>query len=341
MWFSQKSWSRAKIDYPQAGRYSSDEAGVIREHIRLARSAGITGFVVSWKDTGVNDRRLELLMRIARAEHFGLALIYQGLDFNRRPLPVARVEADLRLFVSRYAADPVFGIFDKPLVIWSGTWRYSRSDVARVTTPLRDRVLLLGTEKSAEGYQRIADLVDGDAYYWSSVNPATNRGYPAKLRAMSDAVHAHGGRWIAPFAPGFDARLVGGTKSVPRLGGATLRSEYNAAIDSSPDALGLISWNEFSENTHVEPSVEHGDQALQVLREIARTKPRSADEASAMDSSDSMTDPPRRIASTALSLAAVGLGVLLVLLVPLGLRRRQRRRFGSNDEYGGKSSKGT
>ena len=41
---------------------------------------------------------------------------------------------------------------------------------------------------------------------------------------------------------------------MPRRDGATLRQEYAAALSSSPDALGLISWNEFSENTHVEPS---------------------------------------------------------------------------------------
>ena len=32
---------------------------------------------------------------------------------------------------------------------------------------------------------------------------------------------------------------------------------------SSPDVLGLISWNEFSENTHVEPSEQFGDRYVQ------------------------------------------------------------------------------
>lgn len=39
--------------------------------------------------------------------------------------------------------------------------------------------------------------------------------------------------------------------------------------------LGLISWNEFSENSHVEPSVEHGTQALDELRRL-RGVPASA-----------------------------------------------------------------
>ena len=37
---------------------------------------------------------------------------------------------------------------------------------------------------------------------------------------MSQAIHADGKYWIAPFAPGFDARLVGGHEVVPRNNGA-------------------------------------------------------------------------------------------------------------------------
>ena len=54
-------------------------------------------------------------------------------------------------------------------------------------------------------------IVDGNAYYWSSVNPDTFPGYPEKLIEMGEAVHENMDIWIAPAAPGFDARLVGGT----------------------------------------------------------------------------------------------------------------------------------
>ena len=70
------------------------------------------------------------------------------------------------------------------------------------------------------------------------------------------------------FAPGFDARLVGGKSTVDRKDGETLRAEYAAAVNSSPDLLGLISWNEFSENSYVEPSQKFGTRYLDVLREL-------------------------------------------------------------------------
>ncbi len=292
IWFDPSSWDRAKIDYPQLGDYSSDDPNVLRQHIEWAKSAGIQGFIVSWKDTPTNDRRLKLLMQIAKQEDFKLAMIYQGLDFNRHPLPAATVAADLKTFHDQYAPDPVFyRLAGKVLTIWSGTWSFSHADVALATAPVRDTMLVLSTEKSVPGYQRIADVTDGDAYYWSSVNPETNNAYTAKLKAMAAAIHKAGQYWIAPFAPGFDARLVGGTGVIDRNGGQTLRTEYAAALSSSPDVLGLISWNEFSENSYIEPSRKYGTFYLDTLRELrgasVPTGPLASDSSSAGAAADS------------------------------------------------------
>lgn len=169
----------------------------------------------------------------------------------------------------RFASDPVFfRIGGKPLTIWSGTWAYSYAQVAQVTGAVRPALAVLSTEKNVTGIDRLARVTDGDAYYWSSVNPATNTGYASKLDQMSQAVHRDGKYWIAPFTPGFDARMVGGQKVVPRDSGQTLRTEYVVAVRSSPDMLGLISWNEFSENSDVEPSRHYGYQALDLLRQL-------------------------------------------------------------------------
>ncbi len=110
--------------------------------------------------------------------------------------------------------------------------------------------------------------MDGNAYYWSSVNPDTFSGYQAKLSQMGQAVHQNGGIWIPPAAPGFDARLIGGTSVVDRKNGATFRTQISTAMASSPDALGIISWNEFSENSYIEPSQKYGMTYLNILSEI-------------------------------------------------------------------------
>jgi phospholipase C len=268
IWFNADSWNRAKTDYPVLGRYSSDDRDVMRRHVAWAKRAGIDGFIVSWKSTPVLNRRLKRLAEVADAERFKLLVIYQGLDFEREPLPASRVGSDLEVFESRFAGRPAFDVFSKPLVIWSGTPRFSRAELAGVTRRARRSLLVLASERSAPGYRRVADLVDGNAYYWGSVDPSTYPGYPQKLAEMGEAIHARRGLWIAPAAPGFDARLVGGTNVVERRDGATLRAQLDAATASAPDAIGLISWNEFSENTHVEPSERYGSRYLDVIADV-------------------------------------------------------------------------
>lgn len=268
IWFDIQSWNRAKTDYPLLGRYSSDDSAVMRQHIRWAKEAGISGFIVSWKATEKLNRRLDQLVEIAEQEDFKLAIIYESLNFERKPLPVEQVSADLHYFIDRYTAHQVFDLFGKPMVIWAGIWEFSLEEIQIVVQDKREHIFILASEKNVKGYQRVAELVDGDAYYWSSVNPETHPGYPEKLKAMGEAVHANDGLWVAPAAPGFDSRLLGGTTVIDRKAGKTLRTEIEAALRSAPDAIGLISWNEFSENTHIEPSEEYDNHYLEVLAEM-------------------------------------------------------------------------
>jgi phospholipase C len=314
IWFNGTSWDRAKTDYPVLGRYSSDDRSVMRQHVAWAKRAGIDGFIVSWKSTPVLNRRLERLADVADAEQFRLVVIYQGLDFYREPLPAARVARDLDWFRNHLADRRPFLAFERPLVIWSGTWRFSRAEVARVTGARRDGLLILASERNIEGYRRLAGLVDGDAYYWASVNPATYPDHRGKLEQLGAAVHELGGIWIPPAAPGFDARLVGGTSVVERDGGSTLREELDAAAASDPDAVGLISWNEFSENTHVEPSVRHGSRYLDVVADVRSARLEGSGE---FDSSEP--------AATGVNYGVPLLGgLVLFFLASLGLMLRPR-----------------
>jgi hypothetical protein len=268
IWFTPGSWNRAKKDIPLAGRYSSDDIEVMRTHVRQAQAAGIDGFIVSWKRTPDLDSRLANLATIAAEQGFKLAVTYQGLDFSRAALPPARIAADLDFFADTYGNNSVFDMFGKPLAVLTGTSVMSKATVAKITELHRKRLIILASDKNVKSYERIADVVDGNLYYWSSVNPHSHNGYAEKLISFGNAVRAHDGIWVAPAAPGFDARLIGGSSSIDRMNGETLRAEWNAAINSRPAAVGLISWNEFSENTHVEPSKAYGNRYLDVLAEL-------------------------------------------------------------------------
>jgi hypothetical protein len=270
IWYTPTSWNRAKSDLPTLGAYDSADRAVIAQHMAWAKQAGIDALIVSWKHQDRLDAPLKTVVDEAAKAGLKLVLLYQGLDFNRRPLDDATVASDIKWFIDTYGTSPVFNVFGRPAVVWSGTWGYTDAQIQRVRGQIGapDRILLLGSERSGASYAARAGLYDGDAYYWSSPDPLTTPGYEKRLQTIADAVRADSGIWIAPAAPGFDARLVGGTSTVSRRDGATFRAAWKGALQTNPDAIGIISWNEFSENSAIEPSQTYGDAYLTLTHEL-------------------------------------------------------------------------
>ena len=159
IWYDPQSWNRAKTDYPILGRYSSDDRSVMEQHIRWAKDAGIDGFIVSWKSTFKLDRRLKQLISVAKDEDFHLWIIYQGLDFERNPLPVEQIEADIAYFVKHYASDPVFGLVDRPVMILSGTWEFTPEEIEQIASDLSSVTLHLGIRAKCRGVPACGRLV--------------------------------------------------------------------------------------------------------------------------------------------------------------------------------------
>ena len=353
IWFDTPSWERAKIDLPALGKYDSADPAVIAQHVAWARAAGIDALIVSWKHEPRLDEPLKALVEASRAAGLHLVLLYQGLDFNRNPIDPGRIADDLAWFMEHYGTDPVFDVFGKPAIILSGTPSFDRAAIKTFRTTLDDAgsAFLLGSEREAANYTALADLLDGDAYYWSSVDPARDRNYQVRLQALADVIRTDGGLWLAPVAPGFDARLIGGTRVIDRADGATYRTEWATALSTAPDGLAVISWNEFSENSQIEPSATFGSRYLEVTADLVRTtlgRPAATDPAGAtpdpsspgatassaptLDPIPVVSDPGR--ATTPARVIAVIAGLLVLIpIIFLGVRaRRSGRQSGPQEQ---------
>jgi hypothetical protein len=125
---------------------------------------------------------------------------------------------------------------------------------------------------------------------------------------MGKAIRARRGLWIAPAAPGFDMKY--GMRVVDRNAGETLRRQLAAATASMPDAVGLISWNVFRDNTQVEPSVSHGTLYLEILAEARNTGQPVVWEFDSNEPGDTAFQPG--------NLATLG-GFAMLLLVSFGM----------------------
>jgi hypothetical protein len=268
------------LDLPTEGPYNQQLAETSDRHIAQAAGAGVRGFLASWKSTGDPgqeptssgyNQRLDLLVSRVEAYNrshsraFGLVLAMAAFGDYRRP--AGAVINDLRYFAARYGAAPSFNnaFSKKPVVMWLDSRKFAAETVKQVSAAVADSVYLVGDE-TAKSWTRDAPYLEGTSYYWSTESP-DNRNAQVTLTDLADQVRAAGKTWFAPFVPGYDNKLAGGS-CVPRNGTGTLNRLWAINAASRPDGWFGISWNEFVENTYLEPTVTYGSTYLDELKRL-------------------------------------------------------------------------
>jgi hypothetical protein len=268
------------VDLPTEGPYNQQLAETFDRHIAQAAGAGVRGFLASWKSTGEPgqvpissgyNQRLDLLVSRVEAYNrshsraFGLALAMAAFgDYQR---PAGAIITDLRYFSTRYGASPAFNnaFSKKPVVMWLDSRKFAAETVKQVSAAVSDSVYLVGDE-TAKSWTRDAAYLEGTSYYWSTESP-DNGNAQVTLTDLADQVRAAGKTWFAPFVPGYDKELAGGS-CVPRNGTRTLNRLWSMNSASRPDGWFGISWNEFVENTYLEPTLNYGSTYLDELKRL-------------------------------------------------------------------------
>lgn len=88
----------------------------------------------------------------------------------------------------------------------------------------------------------------------------------AAQQYMNATVNAGGSFYTPTVLPGWNESAVAGrenpTSPQDRAGGAFLTNSWNGAASSGAGAILIVSWNEYLENSHIEPSQNFGTLAL-------------------------------------------------------------------------------
>jgi hypothetical protein len=131
---------------------------------------------------------------------------------------------------------------------------------------------------------------------------------------------------------------VGGTSIIDRRDGATYRASWAGAVAGHPAALGIISWNEFSENSQIEPSKTYGYQYLDLTGQLtgrASGTPAPAPVVTtvpgpvvdpAVGGTDSSELPPRTFISQQLYSLLITVGLLAIVAFSSARARARSRR---------------
>ena len=103
----------ASSAYPLIGSYDQGDCEVVRWHFRLAKAAGIDGFLCSWWKSNVpgmmSDWQAELfekvLLPVAREENFKIAVIDENAHYQR---DYDQLVSRITTYLPRYAANPAY-----------------------------------------------------------------------------------------------------------------------------------------------------------------------------------------------------------------------------------------
>lgn len=276
-------------DVPRA-IYSQDTPGVIENHVRQAAAAHLAGFIVNWKGTGLigqttadvsYSRRLaELARAVAEVNAEGIPFkIILNYEVSQAPT-LQEMTNDWAYLERTYAKSPVLERFGtpRPLLIWSATKDYSVDVLREMANRFRGSFFMIGSESGTTWTAERGAFLDGDTQYWSSQDPYTNASSFDQLANLAATVRASGPNpdgtakmWMSPIAPGYDHILGGGSSCVARNNGETLRRLFAGNSRSSPDAWALISWNEITEGSYVEPLTRWGDLYLKSISALLTT----------------------------------------------------------------------
>lgn len=264
-------------DHPSDPR-STDAYDGVESMTAQAKANGINGFVVSWDgddENGGNDQghaqQFQLALRAADADG-QVVTGYLESGEAARTGTVGMTELRWLHQLLTYSSDPAFlkdsrGI---PVVFVFEMAELSPAQWGAIMSTL--------ASKYGESVDLVGDTTDpayahlegGFARYYTTGGMRGLREYDVHtaVQAKAGAVVDHAvdpKLFVGTVSPGFDDRCKRPDQNDPVLSrddGARYTDTWRAALSAQPDWILVTSWNEWYEDTEIEPGVHTGSQAL-------------------------------------------------------------------------------
>ncbi|MFZ4813801.1 MAG: endo-1,3-alpha-glucanase family glycosylhydrolase [Phototrophicaceae bacterium] len=272
-WFGPGSWdSSASLltDRPSRGSYDARDGGTVGGQIDEARSAGIDAFIVNWRGFPEETQAVYTILDQAAARGFKAGVSIDVFGGGNRDSVVNNLRAAYGFLghpaYLTYGGKPIiFFAFQNRAGLSASEWVAIRNEI----DPSRSATWIA---EGLSGCCVYSGAMDG----MYAFNLAWSNGAAGRMSSEAAAVRRAGGSlYIPTIHPGWNEQLVAaaenrGNPTAPkdRAGGAFLRNNFNNAASTGANVILVVSWNEFIENSHIEPSTTYGTQSLDTLRPL-------------------------------------------------------------------------
>jgi hypothetical protein len=261
-WYTTSWWTATtKNGTPTLGPYNSNDPTIIKQHIAECKAAGITRLIVTWDEGQLRSTFATVAAEAVNAG-MGLAII---TEFAGQKMPAAERIRRMNLFLSDLAANPSWESVlnfagGKPLICCWGDWELSNADQKTLITAFQNKAILMSNSGGLAGNKLAVDNgFDGVAPY--VVAAADTLAWFTEAAAY---VQAKGKLWIPCIFPGSNASWG----VFPRAGGALYQSMHDLAVSTKPNAIAVLTFNEWGEGTMVEPSSMFGTVYMDLTRKF-------------------------------------------------------------------------
>jgi len=275
--------------YPLTGPYDSRDLALLEYQVLLMKLSGIDGVIVDWYgsenfwDYGLlNESTQALFVYIKKA----------GLLFS-----ICYEDQTIRNMIDNkhLAQEDARANAQKEMLYMQGNWF---GDDAYLRTSERPVLFVFGPQyfKSVSDWETLFSVLNAKPVFITEDNtlpPVTTSSFPwPPMWASKDGVltekalndyltsfykkAANWDFWVASAFPGFkdinkEAGLSGGYGFLDARDGETFKSTMQLALENNPDAIQLVTWNDYGEGTNIEPTEEYGYQYLEIVQDIVRT----------------------------------------------------------------------
>lgn len=269
-WYTGESWGDGRLTDRPANPYDSRDGGALGRQIDEAKSAGIDAFIVSWfgpKNDNLTNQNFNALLDQAAARGFsvGASLDMQEGGYNASG---DEVMESLRYLINDRANHSAYLRYDgKPVIYFWNESRFSVQDWQNIRAQVDpNRSTIWVAEGASTKYIPVFDGLYLFNTAWAK-NPAA-----VAAQWLRNVQKAGGWFYTPTVLPGWDeSRIAGRTNPTdPQDRGGTnfLTNSWNGAAGSGANVILIVSWNEYFENSHIEPSQNFGTAALDTLRPL-------------------------------------------------------------------------